>query len=171
MRCVTCPIIAAVVVSGLLVFAAGCSREQAAAPPFEKPTKERSKFFTQVAGQKGSAALINRLQGKFPDVEFTGGQDGPAGGGGWTQVEVVVVVEKHPPKFFEDLTPLQTELEQYCRALAEANGAEIQGKVEEQLKDGKKEGFKFEYKAQADSGLVRLSVPGRRILLTVSERE
>jgi hypothetical protein len=171
MRCLTRPITAAVVAFGMFVSGAGCSREQAAAPPVEKTPKARSKFFTQVADQNGPAALVNRLQSKFPDVEFTGGQAGPAGGGGWTQVEVVVVVGKHPPKFSEDLTPLLTELEQYCRTLAESNGAEIQGKIQEQRKDGKKEGFKFEYTAQADSGLVRVSVPGRRILLTVSERE
>ena len=163
-------VLATTLISVLLLLG-GCQPEQKKAPVVEKPTKERSKFFTQVAGQKGPAALVNRLQRKFPDVEFTGGQAGPAGGGGWTQVEVVVVVEKHPPTFSDDLMPLLTELEQYCRTLAESNGAEIQGKIEEQLKDGKKEGFKFDYKAQADSGLVRVSVPGRRILLTVSERE
>ena len=172
MRCVMRPRLATVVGSALLVVAIGCGREPAAAPPVEPQAKERSTFFRQVAGQKGPAALANRLQGRFPDVEFTaGGTAGPAGGGGWTQVEIVVVVGKHLPEFREDLLPLLTELERYCTALAESNGAEIPGKIEEQLTDGKKDGFKFDYKTQTDSGLVRARVTGRRILLTVSERE
>ena len=161
----------------VLLFLGGCKPEQKDVPAVEKPSavektaNERSRFFTQMAEQKGPTALVNWLQSKFPDIEFTGGQAGPAGGGGWTQVELVIVVRKSPRAYSEDLLPLLTELEQYCRTLAESNGAEIQGKIEEQLKDGTKQGFKFDYRAQTDSGLVRASVPGSRILLTVSERE
>jgi len=160
-----------VVVFGLFVLSAGCGRDQAAAPPVEKTPKARSLFFTQVAEQKGPASLLNRLRGKFPDVEFSGGQSAPAGGAGWAHVEIIVVIDMHPPKFGENPAQLLTELEQYCRSLAESSGAEIQGQIEEQLKDGKKEGFQFNYKAQTESGVVKGSVPGRRILLTVSERE
>ena len=52
--------------------------------------------------------------------------------------------------------------------------AEIQGKIEERLKDGKKEGFKFDYKAQRDFGVVRVGPQqyvSNGFLLTVSERE
>lgn len=157
-------------ISVFLLFA-GCRSEQEV-PVVAKAPQERSRFFTQVAGQAGPADLVNRLKSRFPDVEFTGGKAGPAGGGGWTQVELVVVIEgEYPPSFRSDLVPLLTELEQYCRTLAESNGVEILGKFEEQLKDGKKEGFKFDYQAQADSGSVRVNVLGRQILLTVSERE
>lgn len=159
----------------VLLLLVGCKPDPKGAPVVDKAQdgetapKARSKFFTQVAGQR--ADLTERLRRKFPAVEFAGGQAGPAGGGGWAQVEVWVVVDKSPPKFTDDMVPLLAEVEQYCTALAESTGAEFQGQVEEQFTDGKKDGFKFDYKAQADSGLVRAKVLGRRVLLTVSERE
>jgi hypothetical protein len=158
----------------VVVLAAGCGREQNATPPPKKAPKERSAFFTQVAGEPEVGALKRRLSARFPDIDVSVGRAGPAGGGGWTQVEVSVKVEKSPRKFSEDVLPLLAELELYFKDLARSQGAEFQGEVKEQAKDGKKEGFSFAYKAQADSGIVRVGpqqfVQGA-LLLTVSERE
>lgn len=171
----------AVLVSGLL---AGCGREQPAAPPAGKASQERTKFFARLAAKPDAPdALRAHFQSKFPDLDFQTWSSGAmplrsdAGAPARVHLEVQLIVSRKNENS-EDMEKAHPrvlgELEQYLKALATSTEAEIVGPVKDNSKDGKKVGFRFEYKTADNSGSV-LVEPQEKVagglVVVVEERE
>ncbi len=145
-------------VFGFLACVAGCKREQAGAPPVQPTAPEQTKFFARLAAEPGAGTLKGRLKAKFPDLDLHvgggGGNVASAPGQPLKPTVLVQVVVNNGTKFEEARAGLLGELEEYLKTLAGSTGAEVIGPVREELKDGKKVGFRFEYKAPENSGNV-----------------
>src|SRR5262245_23367527 len=162
---------------GLFACVVGCNRDPVSAPATDPAPGERTSFFSQLAAEPGSGALKARLLPKFPDLDLHVGRAGPAfirheADQPWTaQVEVQLVVQ-NGTKFEEARAGLLAELEEYLKAVAASTGTEIVGPFHEDMKDGKKVGFRFEYKTPENNGRVTVGPEDKVVdsfLIVVSE--